>query len=251
MDQQEKEQLVNYIPGVPSMRIVDLPTPFQNKGREVLPRALEAINLALQYLTSMLKHNAHKAGYMKWLDAQAVGSVLYISQGSFLSVSDAQLDEIIAGVRCTGIRFLWVGRGEHDGVEGNGIVVPWCDQLKVLCHPSVGGFWSHCGWNSTKEGVFAGVPMLTFPIFWDQVTNSKMIVEDWKMGLRVKKDDESVVTRDEVARIVLRLMDSESEEGKERRRRAKEVRDMCRRACAVGGSSETDLLAFVRDISGC
>ncbi|KAL0292771.1 UNVERIFIED_CONTAM: UDP-glycosyltransferase 87A1 [Sesamum calycinum] len=93
--------------------------------------------------------------------------------------------------------------------------------------------------------------MLTFPIFWDQVTNSKMIVDDWKMGWRVKKDDESVVTRDEVARIVLRLMDSESEEGKERRRRAKEVGDMCRRACAGGGSSETDLLAFVRDISGC
>ncbi|KAL0419135.1 UNVERIFIED_CONTAM: UDP-glycosyltransferase 87A2 [Sesamum radiatum] len=247
-DQQEKEQLVNYIPGVPSMRIVDLPTPFQNKGREVLPRALEAINLVskAQYLlfTSVYELESQvldalntktspqnlllgfaipyfdvetttpiKPDYMKWLDAQAVGSVLYISQGSFLSVSDAQLDEIIAGVRCTGIRFLWVGRGEHDGVEGNGIVVPWCDQLKV--------------------------------------TNSKMIVEDWKMGLRVKKDDESVVTRDEVARIVLRLMDSESEEGKERRRRAKEVRDMCRRACAVGGSSETDLLAFVRDISGC
>ncbi|KAL0458536.1 UNVERIFIED_CONTAM: UDP-glycosyltransferase 87A2 [Sesamum latifolium] len=285
-DQQEKEQLVNYIPGVPSMRIVDLPTPLHSKGREVLPVALEAINLVpkahyllftsvyelesqvLDALAQKLPLKIYSLGltvpyfdvetttpvkpdYMNWLDAQPAGSVLYISQGSFLSVSNAQLDEIIAGVRCTGIRFLWVGRGEHDGVEGNGIVVPWCDQLKVLCHPSVGGFWSHCGWNSTKEGVFAGVPMLTFPIFWDQVTNSKMIVDDWKMGLRVKKDDESVVTRDEVARLVLRLMDSESEEGKERRRRAKEIRDMCRRACAGGGSSETDILAFVRDISGC
>ncbi|XP_011080776.1 UDP-glycosyltransferase 87A2 [Sesamum indicum] len=285
-DEQEKEQLVNYIPGVPSMRAVDLPTPFGGKGREVLPRALEAINLVpkAQYLlfTSVYELESQvlddlaqklplkiyslglaipyldvetttptKPDYMRWLDAQPVGSVLYISQGSFLSVSNAQLDEIIAGVRCTGVRFLWVGRGEHDGAEGNGIVVPWCDQLKVLCHPSVGGFWSHCGWNSTKEGAFAGVPMLTFPIFWDQVTNSKMIVDDWKMGLRVKKDDESVVTRDEVARIVLRLMDSESEEGKERMRRVKEIRDMCRNACAGGGSSETDILAFVRDISGC
>ncbi|KAL0378678.1 UNVERIFIED_CONTAM: UDP-glycosyltransferase 87A2 [Sesamum radiatum] len=266
-DEQEKEQLVNYIPGVPPMRIVDLPTPFQSKGREVLPRALEAINLVsnAQYLlfTSVYELESQvldalaqklplkiysiglaipyldvettmpvKPDYMKWLDAQPAGSVLYISQGSFLSVSNAQLDEIIVGVRCTGIRFLWVGRGKNDGLEGNGIVVPWCDQLKVLCHPSVGGFWSHCGWNSTKEG-----------------TNSKMIVDDWKMGLRVKKDDESVVTRDEVARLVLRLMDSESDEGKERRRRAKEIRDMCRRACAGGGSSETDILAFVRDIS--
>ncbi|KAK4412438.1 UDP-glycosyltransferase 87A2 [Sesamum alatum] len=239
-DQQEKEQIVNYIPGVPPIRTADLPTPLHG--------------LAIPYF-DVENATPVKPDYMKWLDAQPAGSVLYIAQGSFLSVSSAQLDEIIAGVRCTGIRFLWVGRGEHDGLEGNGIgnglVLSWCDQLKVLCHPSVGGFWSHCGWNSTKEGAFAGVPMLTFPIFWDQVTNSKMIVDDWKMGLAVRKDDESVVTKDEVARIVLRLMDFESEEGKERRRRAKEIRDMCRSACAGGGLSETDILAFIRDISGC
>ncbi|KAL0292770.1 UNVERIFIED_CONTAM: UDP-glycosyltransferase 87A2 [Sesamum calycinum] len=158
MDQQEKEQLVNYIPGVPSMRIVDLPTPFQNKGREVLPRALEAINLVskaqyllftsvyelesqvLDALTQKLPLKIYSLGfaipyfdvetttpvkpdYMKWLDAQPVGSVLYISQGSFLSVSDAQLDEIIAGVRCTGIRFLWLDEASMMGLKGTGL---WC-----------------------------------------------------------------------------------------------------------------------------
>lgn len=292
VDQQEKEQLViNYIPGIPSIRIADLPTPLHSKGREVLPRALEAINLVpkaqyllfasvyklesqvLDALTQKLPLKIYTLGpaipyfdiessrlgkpdYMKWLDDQPVASVLYISQGSFLSVSNAQLEEIIAGVRSSGVRFLWVARGEINGLEEkngsrNGLVVQWCDQLRVLSHPSVGGFWSHCGWNSTKEGAFAGVPMLTFPIFWDQVTNSKMIVDDWRIGLRVNKEDESVVMRDDVARIVVRVMDSESEEGKERRRRAREIRDICKSACARGGSSETDVSAFVRDISGC
>lgn len=60
-----------------------------------------------------------------------------------------------------------------------GLVVPWCEQLSVLCHTSVGGFWSQCGWSSTCEAIFAGLPMLTFPSHWDQVSNTKLLVEDW------------------------------------------------------------------------
>lgn len=127
--------------------------------------------------------------------------------------------------------------------------MPWCDQLKVLCHPSVGGFWTHCGWNSTKEGAFSGLPMLTFPIFWDQTTNSKMIVDDWKIGVRVKLDgEEGLVSGDEICRVVLRVMELESEEGKERRRRGKEIRDICRSANCEGGSSHGDLIGFIRDV---
>lgn len=94
-------------------------------------------------------------------------------------------------------------------------MVTWCDQLRVLSHPSLGGFWSHCGWNSTSEAVFAGLPVLTFPIYWDQVTNSKMVVEDWKIGWKVKKgkgDEEVLVRREEIMGIVKRFMDLEIKE---------------------------------------
>ncbi|KAH6832683.1 UDP-Glycosyltransferase superfamily protein [Perilla frutescens var. hirtella] len=287
-DEEGEVKLVDYIPGVPPMRITDLPTPIYGKGHEVLPQALQAIHSLpkAQYLlftsvyelesqvidalrqTIPLKiyslglaipsfnvESSCLSSYLKWLDAQPHDSVLYISQGSFLSVSNAQLEEIIIGVRASGVRFLWVGRGEggahfEEKCGGRGLVVPWCDQLRVLSHPSVGGFWSHCGWNSTKEGAFAGLPMLTFPIFWDQVTNSKMIVEDWKFGLRVK-EDESLVRGDEIAELVVRLMDSERPEAMERRRRAKEMQEICKNAGDVGGSSHADVMAFIRDISGC
>ncbi|GFP80570.1 UDP-glycosyltransferase 87a2 [Phtheirospermum japonicum] len=234
-----------------SLRKILHPLKIFSLGLAILPHAFDINH---QNSTSLAVIEA-KPDYLKWLDAQPLRSVLYISQGSFLSVSKAQLDEIIAGVCASGVRFLWVSRGEaENGLQEkcggvNGLVVPWCDQLKVLCHPSVGGFWSHCGWNSTKEGAFAGLPMLTFPIFWDQVTNSKVIVEDWKIGLRVKKGEGILVTRDEVATLVLKIMDSESEEAKERRRRAKEIGEICKVASAEGGSSELDLLAFIRDIS--
>ncbi|XP_074367646.1 UDP-glycosyltransferase 87A2-like [Apium graveolens] len=59
----------------------------------------------------------------------------------------------------SGVPYLWVTRVEASRINGGdsdsdrGMVVPWCEQLRVLCHPAVGGFWTHCGWNSTKEGV--------------------------------------------------------------------------------------------------
>ncbi|GMN75704.1 hypothetical protein TIFTF001_056471 [Ficus carica] len=131
------------------------------------------------------------------------------------------------------------------------MVVPWCDQLRVLCHPSVGGFWSHCGLNSTSEAAFAGVAVLTFPIFWDQVTNSKMVVEDWKMGWKVKRglgDEEVLVGREEIKEVVRRFMDEEREEVRGMRRRAGEVSGVRRRAVGKGGSSYEHIEAFLNDL---
>ncbi|KAL0459915.1 UNVERIFIED_CONTAM: UDP-glycosyltransferase 87A2 [Sesamum latifolium] len=112
------------------------------------------------------------------------------------------MDEIAAGLRESRCRFLWVTRFEKTRLEEiygeKGLVVEWCDQLCVLCHPSVGGFWTHCGWNSTKEAVLAGMPLLTFPIVMDQVPNPSS----------------------EIAEIVLRFMDLESPERKELTRNA-------------------------------
>ncbi|XP_021810555.1 UDP-glycosyltransferase 87A2-like isoform X2 [Prunus avium] len=191
-------------------------------------------------------------------DSQPKHSVLYISLGSFLSVSKAQMDEIVAGVQNSGARFLWVARGDasklKDGVGDKGLVVSWCDQLRVLCHDSIGGFWSHCGWNSTLEAVYAGVPILTCPIFGDQILNAKKIVEDWKIGCRVLKkkkkgfEEEDLVTREEIVQLVQRFMDLESKEGNEMRERAKQLQETCQGAIAKGGSSDTNLNAFIKDV---
>ena len=57
--------------------------------------------------------------------------------------------------------------------------------------------------------------------------------------------------REEVGDVVKRFMDSESVEGKEMRERGRELGDDCRRATARGGSSDTNLNAFIRDIMKC
>lgn len=289
------DELVDYIPGLPPTRLVDLPTFFEGKGRATLNRALECFSwmpkaqyiifttfyklearavdalkaeLALPIYTvgplipymelkaksSLSASRNDRPDYVRWLDSQPEASVLYISLGSFLSVSSDQMEELTAGVRSSGVRFLWVSRDSDswvkDGFCGDrGRVVPWCDQLKVLNHSAVGGFWTHCGLNSTLEAVFAGVPMLAFPIFWDQIPNCKQVEQDWKIGWRVKKSRDELVPRQTIAEIVQRFMDLDSEDGKAIRKMASELQQACGQAILNGGSSHSDINAFIGDIS--
>ena len=87
----------------------------------------------------------------------------------------------------------------------------------------------------------------------EQMQNSKLIVEDWKIGWRVKQDvrGESLVTREEIARLVQRFMNLESNEMKEMRTRASELQQICQQATTKNGSSEININAFVKDLSKC
>lgn len=277
---------VDYLPGVPPIRVIDLPKGFDGKDKLLLPIVLQAVSIApkaqfllfvsvyeleapvIDIFKKTLTGRVYAVGptipyfdvndklndqntpdYIRWLDRQPEASVLYISQGSFLSVSTDQLNEIIAGVHASGIRFMWIARGETSHLKHeNGLVIPWCDQLRVLCHSSVGAFWSHCGFSSTIEGAFSGVPMLTFPIVADQVPNSKMIVEDWQMGKRVKTKEGSLVTREEIINLIRSFMDRESKEGKEMRKQANEVKKICRQATTEGGSAQIEIDSFINDV---
>ncbi|TYG88146.1 hypothetical protein ES288_A13G271900v1 [Gossypium darwinii] len=195
--------------------------------------------------------------YLQWLDIHPPCSVLYVSLGSFVArkLSNDQMDEIAAGLQDSGVPYLWVARGEtswptEKGSE-MGFVVPWCDQLKVLCYSSIGGFLTHCGWNSILEAIYAGIPMLTFPILFDQAPNSKQIVDDWKIGWRLKEEqkDGSLVTRASIAELVRSFMDPENNEVKNMRKSASELKEKCRKAVAENGSSQRNLDAFIKDIS--
>ncbi|CAK8537857.1 unnamed protein product [Lathyrus sativus] len=211
--------------------------------------------LELEENNSGNTHNRHD--YIKWLDSQPDESVLYISFGSLFSVSNAQMDEIVEALNNTGIRYLYVARGEtsrlKDKCGDKGMAIPWCDQLRVLSHSSIGGFWTHCGWNSTLETVFAGVPILTFPLFLDQFPNSSQIVDEWKNGWKIavlpSSESEVILEKEEIEVLVKSFMDLECEEGKKIRDRARELKVMFHKAIGKGGSSDKNLDAFFNDIS--
>ncbi|KAG6433174.1 hypothetical protein SASPL_104782 [Salvia splendens] len=193
--------------------------------------------------------------YFDWLNSQPPSSVLYVSLGSFLSVSAEQMDDIADGLRASGVSFLWVARGEAKQLqqrcgEAAGRVVPWCDQLRVLCHPSIGGFWTHGGWNSTVECLFGGKPMICFPIILDQTTIRKHVVEDWKIGVDSKKDlaPGEILRSGKITEIVKKFMDADSSERREMVGRAREFREIIRQAVSEGGSSFTNLASLLDHI---
>uniref|UniRef100_A0ACD5UL48 Uncharacterized protein n=1 Tax=Avena sativa TaxID=4498 RepID=A0ACD5UL48_AVESA len=192
-----------------------------------------------------------------WLDAQPVdGSVVYVNFGSITVVTRDQMVEFARGLAAAGSPFLWVvrpdmvrdGEGETlpvpegfaEEVAGRGLMVGWCDQEAVLGHRATGGFLSHCGWNSTVESLRAGVPMLCWPFFSEQVTNCRYACEEWGVGVEMARE----AGRGEVEAAVRELM-GDGEKAAAMRRKAAEWKEKAARAVAAGGSSQLDLERFV------
>ncbi|XVE81232.1 hypothetical protein DITRI_Ditri15bG0046600 [Diplodiscus trichospermus] len=131
------------------------------------------------------------------------------------------------------------------------MIVPWCSQVEVLSHPSLGCFVTHCGWNSTLESLAAGVPVVAFPQWTDQGTNAKLIEDVWKTGVRVTANEERIVERDEIARC-LDLVMEDRKTANEVRKNAEKWKDLAREAAMEGGSLDRNLEAFVDDVAqGC
>ncbi|KAL0863604.1 hypothetical protein Bca101_042722 [Brassica carinata] len=250
----KEDEVVDYIPGLSPTRLRDLPEIYHGFSHQLEPKAVDFFASKFDfpvYTTGPLipfeelaaGNDVSKPEYIQWLDEQPESSVLYISQGSFLSVSEAEMEEIVGGVRESGVRFLWVARGGESKLRR-------LLKLRVLCHAAVGGFWTHCGFNSTLEGIYSGVPMLTFPLFWDQFLNAKMIVEDWRVGMRIKSNKKTeLIRRDEIKELVKRFMDGESEEGKEMRLRACDLSEICCGSVVKTGSSDVNIDSFLKDIT--
>ncbi|GMH28761.1 hypothetical protein Nepgr_030604 [Nepenthes gracilis] len=197
----------------------------------------------------------------QWLDSKPPGSVLYVSFGSYAHASKPAIHEIARGLLQSGVNFIWVvrpdivssddpdplpvGFEQKAREEGRGLVVVWCSQNKVLSHCAVGGFLTHCGWNSILESIWCGVPLLCFPLYTDQFTNRKLTVDDWKVGINLC-DGDWVIRGEEVSKKIDRLMRGETAE--DLRVKIKKVKKVLEDAWAAGGSSETGFRQFVEDI---
>nr|QDM38907.1 UDP-glycosyltransferase UGT72B43 [Glycyrrhiza uralensis] len=199
---------------------------------------------------------------LKWLDDQPRGSVIFVCFGSGGTLSSAQMDEVALGLEMSEQRFLWVVRCPNDKVanasyfiadsnvdpldflpkgfvdrtKGRGLVVPsWAPQAQVLSHGSVGGFVTHCGWNSVLESVVNGVPLVAWPLYAEQKMNAVLLTQGVKVALRPTVGENGLVERKEIAGVVKMLM--EGEEGKKLRHRMKELKEAASAAVKENGSS--------------
>ncbi|XP_021853724.1 scopoletin glucosyltransferase [Spinacia oleracea] len=209
---------------------------------------------------------------LKWLNSKKPNSVIYICFGSTARSIDPQLHEIAMGLESSGKQFIWVVRnksnsneeGKNEEVwlppgfeqrtEGKGLIIRgWAPQVSILEHEAIGAFVTHCGWNSTLEGITAGVPMVTWPMFAEQFYNEKLVTEILKIGVPVgvKKwsmmpSVEDMIKGEAVEMALREIMDGKEVE--EMRNRANKLKEMAWKAVEEGGSSYSDLSALINEL---
>ncbi|KAL6995463.1 Hexosyltransferase [Sarracenia purpurea var. burkii] len=222
--------------------------------------------------TSVNRHSC-----LSWLDSKEPNSVLYVCFGSLTRFSKTQLAEIASALEDTSCSFIWVvtkvlktkkdvdqneewwlpeGFEERLKDSEKGMIIKgWAPQVLILEHPTIGGFLTHCGWNSILEGITAGVPLVTWPIIADQFYNEKLVTqvlrfgvpvgnEDWKMWAT---EETPLIGREKIERAVRKVMSS-GDEAMEMRRIAKQLGESAKKAVEDGGSSYNDLKTLIQDI---
>ncbi|CAK9134997.1 unnamed protein product [Ilex paraguariensis] len=204
-----------------------------------------------------------KDSCLQWLDNKPPSSVIYIAFGSITVLDKKQMENIAMALKKSTRPFLWVVRtperdsedkiaelplGFLEETKERGLVVSWCCQERVLMHLAVACFMSHCGWNSTLEAVVAGVPTIGFPGWTDQPTNAKLVVDVFKMGVRMLAGEDGVVRQEEVERCIAEV--TEGPRSGEMKKRAMELKEAARKAVAEGGSSDRNIDQFIDEITG-
>ncbi|XP_010025434.2 linamarin synthase 2 [Eucalyptus grandis] len=192
---------------------------------------------------------------LEWLDQREAESVVYVNYGSITVMTEEHLKEFAWGLANSKHPFLWVIR--PDVVQGDSAILPpefleevkdrgfltsWCPQDQVLSHRSVGAFLTHCGWNSTLEGICGGVPLICWPFFAEQQTNCRYACTEWGNGMEVNQD----VRREEIEALVGEVM--EGVRGKKMRENAKKWKEGAVEATGRQGPSYNDFNRFINEV---
>ncbi|KAJ4828994.1 hypothetical protein Tsubulata_931724 [Turnera subulata] len=211
---------------------------------------------------------------MQWLDDQPPSSVVFLCFGSMGSFDVEQVKEIASALENSGHRFLWSLRkpppkgkmesptdysdprdalpdGFLDRTADVGRVIGWAPQVDVLAHPSVGGFVSHCGWNSTLESIRCGVPIAAWPIYAEQQLNAFHLVVELGLGVEIKlgyrKDERHkppIVNASDIERGIRSLMDRNDQ----RIKLLDEMSKYSKEALEDGGSSYNTMGCLIQKI---
>ncbi|MBA0744826.1 hypothetical protein Gogos_007432 [Gossypium gossypioides] len=141
------------------------------------------------------------------------------------------MHELAFGVEKSGLPFIWVMRKPpldeepfaedmiptefEERVSKQGMVLRgWAPQVRILAHSSVGGFLTHCGWNSVIESLGLGKPLILFHGGNADFGLIARLMHWKKVGFEIERNDaDGSFKRDLVAACIKRVMvDPEGEQ---------------------------------------
>lgn len=252
--------------GVVVNSFYELETEFADHVNQVMGRRTWHIGPVASYNPKAAKE-AHEC--LEWL-GESEEAVLYVCFGSMGSFTAAQLRELALGLKACGHPFIWAIRDAADveqwWPDGHSqrreeeikrclILKGWAPQIAILNHPAVGGFLTHCGWNSCLEAISAAVPMATWPLFAEQFFNEKLIAEVLEIGVPVgathcslQPERRPLIAAAQIEKALRRLMDDGEEAKRMMSAKVKELALMAKKATEEGGSSSNDVDKLVRDL---
>ncbi|XVF17283.1 hypothetical protein REPUB_Repub10bG0106400 [Reevesia pubescens] len=191
---------------------------------------------------------------IEWLNKMEPNSVVYVNYGSVTVMSDHHLKEFAWGLANCNHPFLWIVRpdvvmGESailptefmEEIKDRGFITSWCPQEKVLSHPAIGVFLTHCGWNSLLEAVSEGVPLICWPFFAEQQTNCRYACTTWGIGTEINPD----VRGDDVNALIKEMI--EGDDGKKRKQKALGWQKIAEAANSIGGSSLSNFDRMIKE----
>ncbi|XP_016514126.1 nuatigenin 3-beta-glucosyltransferase-like [Nicotiana tabacum] len=254
------------------------------KGWHIGPLSLFINNLECVKISKEISNSNSSTdpwkGYsdcLNWLEKQEHNSVLYVNFGSMVRFPNDQLSEIALALEAANCPFIWVVReqekNQEDGENGhfnwwpNGfkeniveknkmglIIQGWAPQVLILKHRSIGGFLTHCGWNSILEALTVGLPLITWPLFSENFYSEKLL-EQLGLGIGVGADVwnsgfivSSPVVSKEKLELAIKCLMCDSEKSREIRQNAKLMAEKLKSAAEEGGSSHSQLIALIEEI---
>ncbi|KAJ7972316.1 Glycosyltransferase [Quillaja saponaria] len=254
----ESEQFV--VPAIPDhieITKVQLPASLDPKLKDFTEQLMDADVNSYGEIVNTFEELEQE--YVKGYKKQP-NSAVYVCLGSLCNLIPLQLVELAVGLEASNRPFIWVIRGHNkldelenwikeDGYEerlkGRGLLIRgWAPQVLILSHSSIGGFLTHCGWNSILEGVTVGVPMVTWPLFADQFLNEKLVAQVLKIGVRIGVEDPVIwgkeekigvlVKKDDIKEAIEKLMD-EGEESEEKKKKGERTWEDGKESCGRRG----------------
>ncbi|KGN43443.1 cyanidin 3-O-galactoside 2''-O-xylosyltransferase FGGT1 [Cucumis sativus] len=193
-------------------------------------------------LPETLNPEALEEKWESWLLGFKEGSVVYCAFGSECTLQMEQFQELLMGFELLDMPFLAalkppfgaetveaaLPEGFAKRVGGRGVVYGgWIQQERILEHPSVGCFVTHCGSNSLKEALVNKCQLVLLPQVGDQIINARMMGNNLRVGVEVeKRQEDGWFTKESVCKAVKIVMDEDNEIGKEVRTNHSKIRDL-------------------------
>ncbi|KAJ4729139.1 Glycosyltransferase [Melia azedarach] len=163
--------------------------------------------------------------WAKWLGQFPAKSVIYCAFGSETYLNSHQIKELALGLELSGLPFFLVlnfpanldaqnelanalPEGFSERVRNRGVVhTGWVQQRLIFGHDSVGCFLSHSGLSSVIEAMIDDCQLVLLPLKGDQFLNSKLVANDMKAGVQVKRrEDDGHFRKEDILKAINAVM---------------------------------------------